>query len=228
MSAGLDLPPKIAYNDDMSSLHRRVLGSLLCGGILLTVAARAQSPGEDPRWREPGTQQYVLKLARRAFEAYTLRREVVDTPAAFPAVLGQQAGVFVSAQRRGAPRCCMGTLYPVHLNAAQEIVDSAVAAAGRDRRFLPIQPKELAHLTLIVSIVSRPRPISAAEADALDPVQDGLAAKCGERWGVVLSGETARRENMLAWARTRAGAGPGTPVQWFALSDVRLMETIRP
>ena len=212
----------------MSSFAKAALGCLLCVCALLLQTARAQTAAADPRWNEPGTQQYVLKLARRAFEAYALRREVVDTPAAFPAVLGQQAGVFVSAQRSGAPRCCMGTLYPVHLNCAQEIVDSAVAAAGRDRRFLPIQPKELAHLTLIVSIVSRPRPITEAEADALDPVRDGLAAKCGERWGVVLSGETARRENMQAWAKVRAGAKPGEPVQWFALSDVRMRETIRP
>jgi len=212
----------------MSSFARAGFFGLLCVCALLAPTARAQTAAADPRWQEPETQQYVLRLARRAFEAYARRREVVDTPAAFPAVLGQQAGVFVSAQRNGAPRCCMGTLYPVHLNCAQEIVNSAVAAAGRDRRFAPIQPKELAHLTLIVSIVSRPRPITEAEAEALDPVRDGLAAKCGERWGVVLSGETARRENMWAWAKVRAGAKPGEPVQWFALSDVRMRETLRP
>ena len=210
----------------MSSLKKLGLMCLLC--VLLPLAAQAQMPNEDPRWNEPGTHQYVLSLARRAFEAYVLRREVVDTPTMFPAVLGQQAGVFVSAQRHGAPRCCMGTLYPMHLSCAQEIVDNAVAAAGRDRRFAPIQPKELAHLTLIVSIVSRPRSITEAEADTLDPVRDGLAAKCDGRWGVVLSGETARRENMRAWARARAGAKPGEPVEWFALSDVRMRETIRP
>ena len=210
----------------MSSLVKLGLVCLLC--VLPLQAAQAQRPNDDPRWNEPQTQQYVLSLARRAFEAYALRREVVGTPTAFPAVLEQQAGVFVSAQRHGAPRCCMGTLYPVHLSCAEEIVDSAVAAAGRDRRFPPIRPQELAHLTLIVSIVSRPRPITDAEANTLDPVRDGLAAKCGGRWGVVLSGETAKRENMLAWARIRAGAKPGDPVQWFQLSDVRLMETLRP
>lgn len=209
----------------MSSQKGFGLICLLC--VLPALAAQAQMPNADRRWNEPGTQQYVLRLARRAFEAYALRREVVDTPAAFPAVLGQQSGVFVSAQRHGAPRCCMGTLYPVHLNCAQEIVESAVAAAGRDRRFSPIQPKELAHLTLIVSIVSRPRPITEVEANSRDPVRDGLAAKCGGRWGVVLSGETAKRENMVAWARVRAGAKPGESVEWFALSDVRMRETIR-
>jgi AMMECR1 domain-containing protein len=226
--AALDLFPKTVYNDDMSSLKKLGLMCLLCICVLPPLATRAQMPNEDLRWSDLGTQQYVLTLARRAFEAYARRREVIDTPTDFPAVLGQQSGVFVSAQRNGAPRCCMGTLYPVHLNCAQEIVDSAVAAAGRDRRFAPIQPNELAHLTLIVSIVSRPRPITEAEADALDPVRDGLAAKCGEQWGVVLSGETAKRENMMAWARVRAGAKPGEQVEWFALSDVRMRETLRP
>ena len=49
--------------------------------------------------------------------------------------------------------------------------------------------------------------------------------KCGDRYGVVLSGETPHRANMLAWGRIRAGAGPGAAVELFQIHDLRFMES---
>ncbi len=102
---------------------------LLC---LLLIAlgatpARAQMPADDPRWADPATQTQILALARRAFDAYALRREVIDPPLILPDLLRERFAVFVSAQRSGAPRCCMGTLYPTQPDAAEEIIASAVA-----------------------------------------------------------------------------------------------------
>lgn len=192
-------------------------------------AAGAQAPTGDPRWADPAAQRTVLALARRAFDAYALRREVLDPPRPLLGFFREPAAVFVSAMRLdGSPRCCMGSLYPTQPDAAEEIIASAVAAAGHDRRFPPLRRQELPRLTLIVSFVARPRPITASEAARLDPVREGLAVQNGDRWGVVLSGETARRENLPLWGRIRAGAGPADPVQWFAIRDVRMKETARP
>ncbi len=200
--------------------------------LLLTALPRAAgspSPAGDPRWTDSAAQRAVLALARRAFDAYALRREVLDPPRPLPVPLREPAAVFVSAMRPdGSPRCCMGSLYPTQPDAAEEIIASAVAAAGHDRRFPPLRRQELPRLTLIVSFVARPRPITASEAARLDPVREGLAVQNGDRWGVVLSGETARRENLPRWGRVRAGAGPTDPVQWFAIRDVRMKETTRP
>jgi hypothetical protein len=178
------------------------------------------------RWRgaDAATQSAVLALARRAFDAYATRREVIDPPASLPPLLRTRAGVFVSAMRHGAPRCCMGTLYPMEASAAQEIVASAVAAAGRDRRFPPVRPGELRGLTLIVSIVGKPRPITPEAVAALDPVRDGLAVRAGSGYGVVLSGETTQVARMVQWGRIRAGAGPNDPVELFRLDVVRFLE----
>lgn len=215
----------------MSSLSRFSLGALLPLLLAALVGAappaRAQDPRGDQRWADPVVQAAALTLARRAFDAYARRREVLDPPTHMPPALRGPMAVFVSTMRAGAPRCCMGSLYPTQPDAADEIIASAVAAAGHDRRFPPVRPGELAHLTLIVSLVSRPRPITESEAASLDPVRDGLAVRNGDRWGVVLSGESPRRENMMPWGRIRAGAGPHTPVQWFQISDLRLMETPR-
>lgn len=125
----------------------------------------------------------------------------------------------------GAPRTCMGTLYPTQPTLAEEIVENAAASAGRDRRFPPVSVKELAGLNLIVSIVGTPRAISQSAAERLDPVTDGLAVKYEDRYGVVLSGESPHRENMIAWGRARAGAEPNAAVEFFQIHDLRFMES---
>jgi len=118
----------------------------------------------------------------------------------------------------------MGTVYPTEPTAVLEIINSAVLSAGRDRRFTPVKPSELQHLTLIVSAVGRPQPISESEIGRLDPGTDGLAARDGDRWGVVLSGETSTTARMEQWAKIRAQASPDSVVQFFRLDVVRFME----
>src|SRR5437870_2625661 len=133
-------------------------------------------PAASDHWRlcDPPAQRYVLALARRPFDTYATDRSVIDPPSPLPAFLRRRSGVFISTMRRGAPRTCMGTLYPTQPNLAEEIIETAVASAGRDRRFRPVTIQELPHLDLIVSIVGPPRPISAEAARTLDPAHDGL------------------------------------------------------
>ena len=196
--------------------------------ILLLLAGASARPGQadlyDWRCADAETVRTILALARSAFVAYSLRREVIDPPDRLPALLHRRAAVFVSAMRNGAPRCCMGTLYAAEPDAAHEIVASAVAAAGRDRRFVPVKPGELKGLTLIVSVVTAPRPIPEAETAFLDPTRDGLAVRYGDRFGVVLSCETTRNDRMIAWARIRAGAPVGRHVEYYRFRDVRFVE----
>jgi hypothetical protein len=193
--------------------------------VLMTAPTRAQGP-DFATWQQadPGTQRIVLGLARRAFDAYVLRHETIDPPHVLPPCLRTRAGVFVSTMRAGAPRCCMGTLYPTQPDAAEEIIANAVAAAGRDRRFPPIKPSELGQLRLIVSIVSPPHPIAPGEISSLDPTRDGLVVQYKDRSGVILSGETDDTARMVAWGRLRAGARPNDPVQFFRIRSVRFVE----
>jgi AMMECR1 domain-containing protein len=174
---------------------------------------------------DPDAQRYTLALARRAFDTYTLTRKIIDTPSPIPDFLKERSGVFVSTMRWGAPRTCMGTLYPEQADLADEIIENAAASAGRDRRFPPVRPGELKELNLIVSVVGEPHPISESQAVELDPVTEGLAVKCGDRYGVVLSGETSDPAKMIAWGKTRAGAKPGDSVSYSEIHDLRFMES---
>jgi len=195
--------------------------------LIAPAAIGSPLPPACDHWQltDPPAQRYVLALARRAFDAYARTRTVIDPPSPVPAFLRRRSGVFISTMRWGAPRTCMGTLYPTQPNLAEEIIENAAASAGRDRRFKPVKVPELSQLNLIVSVVGTPRPISEREVVALDPARDGLAVKYGDRYGIVLSGETPYRANLLAWGHIRAGAGPNAPVELFQIRDLRFMES---
>jgi AMMECR1 domain-containing protein len=203
---------------------RRFAMIIILSAILLDAAPVYSGSAEQWKDADSSTKAFALSLARRAFDSYVLHREVIPVPDHLPVLLRERAPVFVSTMRNFAPRCCMGSIYPIEANTAAEIISNAVAAAGRDRRFAPVKPSELKQLTLIVSILDPPRAITADNARRLDPVSTGLIAQCGDSSGVVLSGETRSVQRMLAWARIRAGAKSGSDVRYFEIHDTRLVE----
>ncbi|HEY3331692.1 MAG TPA: AMMECR1 domain-containing protein [Capsulimonadaceae bacterium] len=203
---------------------KRVLLILLAIIAVILPPEVKAGPADDWRLAPPSTKEFALTLARQAFDTYARERRVIDTPSNLPPLLRERAPVFVSAMINHAPRCCMGSIYPIQGTTADEIITNAVAAAGRDRRFSPVKPTELARLTLIVSILNPPHVMDIKDIDHINPVTTGLAARSGDRLGIVLSGETNSARNMLVWARIRAGAS-SSPVQYFELHDYRIVET---
>lgn len=169
-----------------------------------------------------GAGKAALSLARAAFDAYALRRERLSVPGDLPPLLRRRSGVFVSAIRNGAPRCCMGSLYPTRETIAEEIIAAAVAAAGLDSRRAPIEPQELKRLRLVVSIVGPPE--SIIDPAVLNPITEGLAIRSRKRTGVVLPGETRHLDRVIEWARIRAAAEPGEPVDYFRVRAFRIAE----
>ncbi|MCX6359438.1 MAG: AMMECR1 domain-containing protein [Armatimonadetes bacterium] len=200
--------------------------SLTLAGAL-TAPVCAWADGYTDAWRvaSRADRAFALRLARRAFDAYALDRRVLPAPSRLPEPFRGRSGVFVSAMRRGAPRCCMGSLWPTEGNLASEIVAAAVSAAGRDLRFRPVAPGELRGLALIVSFVAPCGSITRQEALQLDPTRQGLAVRGrGGKVGVTLSGETDDARTMLEWARIRSGARASDPLEFIRLEVVRLVE----
>jgi len=196
-------------------------------GVLLCLIASLASRGACDLVDQFAADQHgaglvALSLARRAFDTYTLQRERIPTPEGLPELLRKRSGVFVSAVRGGAPRCCMGSLYPTQANLADDIIAAAVAAAGLDARRAPVEPDELHELQLIVSIVAPPESIT--DPRGIDPVKEGIAARGAQRTGVVLPGETPHLDLAIQWARIRAGIGPTDRVDYFRLRAFRIAE----
>jgi uncharacterized protein len=94
-------------------------------------------------------------------DAGSPRVPVVDPPDA--PVFREPRGVFVTLKRHpsGDLRGCIG--YPLpHLPLATAIARSAVAAATEDPRFAPVPRKELDRLTVEVSVLTVPVPLTAS------------------------------------------------------------------
>lgn len=191
--------------------------------LIVTLPAAASEVLTQFSTDRPGNRQAALYLARRTFDAYCLERRSVPDPAHLPEALRLRSGVFVSAVLNGAPRCCMGTLYPTQPTLAREICAAARAAAAADLRFPPIRPEELPALRLIVSIVAPPEAI--LDPWSLDPLVEGVAVRSARRTGVSLPGETPHLSRLVDWARVRSGAGPGEPVSYFRVRAVRIVES---
>jgi AMMECR1 domain-containing protein len=173
-----------------------------------------------------GAGEAALHLARQALASYCLTRTRLPVPDHLPPLLYEHAGVFVSAQVNGAPRCCMGFLRPHGPSLAADVVAAAVAAAAHDERFPPLQPAELARIRLIVSVLDPPQAV--ADPFALDPLTDGLAVRSARRVGVVLPGETGLQERFVTWAVIRAAAAEGERVEYFRLNAIRFAEPVCP
>jgi AMMECR1 domain-containing protein len=169
-----------------------------------------------------GAGKAAVRLARQALETYCRQRQRLMVPDDLPPLLRERGAVFVSGQVAGAPRCCMGSLYPRGASLAADVIEMACRAAAHDLRFAPLRADELPGLRVIVSVLDAPEPV--ADPYRLDPLTDGLAARGPRRTGVVLPGETAVMARFVGWAGVRAGLQPGDHPAYLRLRAARYIE----
>jgi AmmeMemoRadiSam system protein A len=104
----------------------------------------------------------LLDLARSAVTAAANRQQAtrVEAGGLSPA-LCEPAACFVTLKRRetGDLRGCTGVLYP-RLSLAEEVSRTAWQSACRDPRFPPVTPAEVPGLSIEISILTPPQPIT--------------------------------------------------------------------
>ena len=107
----------------------------------------------------------------------------------YPPELQVQRAAFVTLNRNGTLRGCIGHLQAV-APLAQDVAENAYAAAFRDPRFPPLATPELEGLRIHISILTPARPLEfASEADLvsrLRPGIDGLILEDGRHRGTFL------------------------------------------
>ncbi|MGR8930244.1 MAG: AmmeMemoRadiSam system protein A [Gammaproteobacteria bacterium] len=107
----------------------------------------------------------------------------------YPASLTVDRATFVTLERQGQLRGCIGMLEAVRPLAA-DIAENAFAAAFRDPRFPPLDDSELADLELHISILSPAEPMNfTSEPDLIAQLQpgiDGLILQDGYHRGTFL------------------------------------------
>ncbi|SEB11939.1 uncharacterized protein, PH0010 family/AmmeMemoRadiSam system protein A [Thiothrix caldifontis] len=106
-----------------------------------------------------------------------------------PAALREKRASFVTLQKAGKLRGCIGTI-SAYQPLAEDVAQRAYAAAFGDSRFSPVRADELAHLDISISVLSPPEPLGfTSEADLLAKIQpqvDGLIIEEDGLHGVFL------------------------------------------
>jgi uncharacterized protein (TIGR00296 family) len=116
-----------------------------------------------------------ISLAKQVVEKYVKEKKLIELPDELPKnILKERAGTFVTIEKEGKLRACIGTYLPTRPTIAEEIIRNAAAAANEDYRFGPIQPEELPLLFYKVYVLGEPEPV------------EGISSLNPERYGVIV------------------------------------------
>ena len=106
----------------------------------------------------------LVSLAKSATENYIKEKRIISPSENLPEeFLNEKSGTFVTIEKKGQLRGCIGTYLPVRENIAEEIIHNAIAAATEDCRFGPIQKQELPDLSYIIYILEKPELVLTKE-----------------------------------------------------------------
>jgi hypothetical protein len=171
----------------------------------------------------PEERAALLELARAAVRAAFDGRTLRLDPANLPPRLAAPGAAFVTLERHGELRGCIGSLER-RRPLAEDVCENACAAAFRDPRFEPLGRAELGDLEIHLSILGplEPFPVAseAAALAALEPGVDGLVLEAGFHRATFLPAVWEKLpdpRDFLAHLKRKAGLSPH---YWSA--DLRL------
>jgi AmmeMemoRadiSam system protein B/AmmeMemoRadiSam system protein A len=200
---------KYANSGDVSGDRGSVVGyvsAAITGGIGKdTGALHGGSVGSDV---SPETRIFLLKHARSVIREElgleTGNLERPDDP-----LLGENRGGFVTLNKRGRLRGCIG-----YIEAVKPLLDTvtemARSAAFNDYRFEPVKKDEVDDLAIEISVLS---PVREAKADEIEVGRHGIIISAAGRRGLLLPQVAVEygwdRETFLDQTCVKAGLPPG-------------------
>lgn len=132
-----------------------------------------------------GNEDPYVFLARKTLETYIEDGRMIKVPEGLPTEMcSEKAGVFVSLKMHGRLRGCIGTIFPVRRNIAEEIINNAISAGTQDPRFSPVESHEMDKLVYSVDVLREPEKIESM--DQLNVVRYGVIVRMGNRSGLLL------------------------------------------
>ena len=169
---------KYANSGDVTGDRSRVVG-YSAWALYKSGAKSASAPPFSLTAKE---KQELLSVARKSAETLVQERRQYTPPPASPA-LQQDRGAFVTINRNGELRGCIGYIAPLE-PLIDTVRDVAGFAASRDPRFPPVSPAELGDLQYEVSVLSPLRRV--LDVKQIQVGQHGLLLKKGSNEGVLL------------------------------------------
>jgi AmmeMemoRadiSam system protein A len=120
--------------------------------------------------------QQLVNLAKKTVETFIEEGKIISPPEGLSEeFLKRKAGTFVTIEKNGNLRGCIGTYLPTRENIAEEVIQNAIAAATEDWRFGPVEKEELPYLSYTVYILNEPELVK--DLKELDPKKYGVIVK---------------------------------------------------
>lgn len=154
----------------------------------------------------------LLKLARTSIESTLAGRASAPSEEEFDEALRRPAGAFVTLRTRsGELRGCIGSIQAVQ-PLYRAVITSAISAAFRDPRFMPVRTDEMLHLELEISVMGPIEEVRNVEEIIVG--RDGLIISRGHSAGLLLPQVATEygwdRDTFLDQTCVKAGLPPGT------------------
>ena len=157
----------------------------------------------------------LLRIARTALEEAVLHGRVFEPSRDdYPDPLFDKGASFVTLEKNGELRGCIGSLLPRRATAL-DVAENAYNAALHDGRFAPVAAGELGEIGIAVSLLTGFEPVAYEnEEDLLAKVNagvDGLVIRDGSRQGLFLPSvwkQLPDKRDFLNNLKLKAGMSP--------------------
>ncbi|KAF5428902.1 hypothetical protein C5S39_10090 [Candidatus Methanophagaceae archaeon] len=129
-----------------------------------------------------------LQLAREAIEQYLSDSMKMKAKNGLPESFEEERGVFVTLNKYGTLRGCIGYPYPV-FKLKEAIIDAAISAAVNDPRFPAVTEEELTDITIELTVLTVPQVLKEQPKDLPEHIaigKHGLIVKKGLYQGLLL------------------------------------------
>ena len=155
---------------------------------------------------------FLLAVARkRLAQAATEKWLPGLTVEGVPEALREARGCFVTLNKNGKLRGCIGYIFPVK-PLYEAVADNTVNAALRDSRFPPVKADELAEINIEISVLTVPEKLAFSSPEdllaRLRPNVDGVVLRFGQRQATYLPQvwqQIPNREAFLGYLSAKAG-----------------------
>ena len=173
-------------------------------------------PFSEPAMLDEEARRRLLAVAWESIHhGLTRGAPLAPDPAEFPDALRAHRAAFVTLHHFHTLRGCIGHLEPC-APLVVDVADNAFAAAFSDPRFSRLEPWELDDLTLDISVLSLPEPMSFRDEQdllrQLRPGVDGLILSDGRARGTFLPsvwGSLPEPRDFLTQLKGKAGLPGG-------------------
>lgn len=122
--------------------------------------------------------KFLLDLARKSVEYYLENWKIMPLPEKLPEIFRKKRGCFVTLQKHGELRGCIGNIGP-DLPLDEAVIKNAVSAAFQDPRFPPLEKEELNEVKIEISLLSLPKRLEYKDAE-------DLLSKLSHKDGVII------------------------------------------